>query len=151
MSTSSLYIVMADDSDPDIDLFRMALKKVNEEASIVSVKDGEELLKFLKNESPYEKSKKPDMILLDICMPNLDGIETLKELKNSPLLHSIPVVMLTNSNREEDVRLSYENGANSYIVKPYSGAEYGKIIEAIDKYWFSVVRLQNRPQVDYKE
>ncbi len=139
-----LVLVMADDSDPDVALFRIALKKSDLSAVLFIVKDGEELLLFLKKEPPFETALTPNLIFLDIAMPNMNGIEALKQIKQDRSLAIIPVVMLTNSNREEDVLSSYEYHANSYIVKPGSVDIYKEVIDSISEYWFSTARLPGK-------
>src|SRR5581483_3141548 len=101
--THTLRILLVDDNEPDIDLFKLAMKKANVPLECTVIRDGEELIKYLKKASPFEKATIPDLILLDINMPRMNGIEALKLIKNDQSLKIIPIVMLTVSDKEEDI------------------------------------------------
>ena len=106
---------------------------------IFIVKDGVEAMQFLLKQSPYNNVKRPDMVLLDLNLPRKDGLEVLAEMKSIPGLKRIPVVILTSSQAEEDIIKTYDLQASAYVTKPVDLREFGKIINAIEGFWFSVV------------
>jgi CheY-like chemotaxis protein len=140
-----IQILMADDDQDD----RMLAKEAFEENRLINslsfVSDGEELIEYLTYSGRYQDAVhlKPDIILLDINMPRKNGIEALKEIKENPSLKSIPVVMLTTSNAEEDVVKSYDLGVSSFITKPVSFDALVKTVAEFSNYWFKIVRLPN--------
>lgn len=140
-----IQILMADDDQDD----RMLAKEAFEENRLINtlsfVSDGEELIEYLTYSGRYQDADhvKPDIILLDINMPRKNGIEALKEIKGNTSLKSIPVVMLTTSNAEEDVVKSYDLGVSSFITKPVSFDALVKTVAEFSNYWFKIVRLPN--------
>jgi CheY-like chemotaxis protein len=140
-------ILLADDDPEDCLLIRDALKEVYPKHNLQCVRDGEELLDYLcgQNQSKStQSSPRPDLILLDMKMPRMDGREVLRMLKSNPLFRQIPVVALTTSTSEEDVAYSYDKGINSYITKPVTYRALVDIITVLCKYWFEVVELPPR-------
>jgi CheY-like chemotaxis protein len=105
------------------------------------VNDGEQCLKFLRKEPPYEKAVIPGLILLDLNMPKVDGKQVLERIKFDENLKTIPVVVLTTSQNERDVEESYERFANSYISKPMDFIEFLDLVKQIEKFWFKTVKL----------
>jgi len=108
------------------------------------VEDGEEALDYLLRKGQYEDPKsspRPDLVLLDLNMPKLDGREVLAEMQKHDALRRMTVVMLTSSAQNEDVLSSYDLGANSYITKPIEVDEFYRLIQAIEEYWFQIVVL----------
>lgn len=142
---NTVEILLAEDSQHDAELTIRALKKHNMANNLVHVKDGEEALDFIFGRGRYEANKGnlhyPKVILLDIQMPKVNGIEVLQQLKGNPLTHNIPVVILTSSKEHPDVRLCYELGANSYIVKPVNFEGFAEAIRNLGFYWL----LLNQP------
>jgi len=137
-----LPILMADD-DPDD---RLLVRKAAEESHIVNdllfVEDGEALLEYLKRRGRYadrRNSPRPRLILLDLNMPRKNGRESLAEIKRDPDLCSIPIVVLTTSQAEEDILRSYQLGANSYITKPVTFDGLVEMMRGLNRYWFQVV------------
>jgi CheY-like chemotaxis protein len=110
------------------------------------VNDGAELLEFLRHSGSYTDTNtpRPDLILLDLNMPKVDGREALTALKNDPKLRSIPVVILTTSRAEEDVARSYDLGANSFISKPVTFAGLVEVMRELGRYWVVIVELPER-------
>lgn len=131
-----LVIVAEDDLDDQL-LLQEALRE-NDIApgNVLFVKDGEELIDSLKG-----LRKRPAIILLDLNMPRKDGRETLREIKNSEAYNHIPVVVLTTSSSEDDIRLSYKNGSNTFFIKPPIFKELVEIIRIIKVYWFERASL----------
>lgn len=139
-----ITILMADDDADDRRLTQEALEESRLANDLRFVENGEELLRYLRREGVYadpEKSPRPGLILLDLNMPRMDGRAALSEIKKSPDLRQIPVVILTTSKADEDVYSSYDLGVNSYIVKPVTFAALVDILQTLEKYWFQIVEL----------
>jgi len=134
-------ILLIEDSDGDILLITQALKKAQVTNGVTVIKDGDKALQYLRKEADYRDVETPDLILMDINLPRIDGIEVLAEIKNDPLLMSIPVVMLTTSESEKDVINSYNNHANCYIVKPVNFQKFIDVVQLIKEFWISIVKL----------
>lgn len=140
----TLPILIADDDPEDRMLTMEALEESGLDHPCSFVEDGVELLCYLKHQAPYEDQRahpRPGIILLDLNMPKKDGREALAEIKADPHLRSIPVIILTTSQQEEDIRRSYALGVNSYISKPSDFQKLVHIMDAIHQYWFQVVQL----------
>lgn len=144
MSTSNVSILVADDDEEDRLLIEDALKEAHFVHHFAMVKDGVELLEYLRAEGAFagrtDKSL-PNLILLDLNMPRMDGREALHELKSDPLLRAIPVVVLTTSKAEEDIFRTYNLGVNSFVTKPVSFEALVQIMRVLNQYWFETVRL----------
>jgi CheY-like chemotaxis protein len=110
------------------------------------VKDGEAAIQYLKKEGEYKDVETPDLILLDINLPKMNGLEVLEELKRDDSLKVIPVVILTTSDSEKDVFESYQKHANCYITKPVNFANFMEVVQKIKDFWIDIVRL---PVKDY--
>ncbi|MFC6768187.1 response regulator [Natrinema soli] len=139
-------ILLVEDNPGDVPLTREAFKQGRIENDLHVVSDGIEALAFLTQQGEYADAPRPDLILLDLNLPGKDGEEVLEELKDDPVLRSIPVIVLTSSRAEEDVVTSYELHANAYLTKPVDPDEFIETVRAFEKFWFSVVRLP--PEVD---
>ncbi len=143
-SKSGIVILMADDDDDDFLLTQKALKQSKLLNTLCRVKDGEELLDYLRGEGQYEDGEtcdRPGVILLDLNMPRKDGREALREIKSDPELRDIPVVVFTTSKAEEDIYKSYQLGVNSFITKPVTFEGLMQVMQALGKYWFEIVEL----------
>ena len=139
-------ILLVEDEKAHAQLTRRAIRKAGNANRIDVVCDGEEALDYLFNGGKYaDKSKYPcpGLILLDIKLPGIDGIEVLQKVKQHPNLRKIPVIMLTTSEREEDIARSYDYHANSYLTKPVGFKEFEEKIGQIDFYWM----ILNQPPV----
>ena len=139
----SVVIVMADDDEDDALLTREALEESRLVNEFHSVANGAELIAFLRREGPYSESPapRPHLILLDLNMPKMDGREALAVIKADPHLNTIPLVVLTTSNAEEDIARIYEMGASSYIQKPVSFGGMVDVMETLGRYWFEIVEM----------
>ena len=139
----AIVILMADDDDDDYMLTQKALKESKLLNQLIRVKDGEELLDYLKGEGPYENEEvvRPGVILLDLNMPRKDGREALREIKSDERFRDIPVVVFTTSKAEEDIYRSYQLGVNSFITKPVTFENLISVMQALGKYWFEIVEL----------
>lgn len=138
---SEIQILLVEDNEGDILLTLEAFKELKVKNNIAVVKDGVEAIEFLKSQGPYSGNTLPHLILLDINMPKLNGIEVLEFIKKDERLKSIPVVMLTTSSSESDISACYERAANCYITKPLDFAQFLKVVEAIETFWFTIAKL----------
>ena len=142
-----IEILLVDDNPGDIRLTQEALKESKVLNKIHVVEDGMETLEFLRKEGRFKNEITPDIILLDLNLPKINGQEVLTEIKNDELLKKIPVVILTISMAEEDILKSYELHANCYITKTVDMNQFIKIVRSIENFWFSIVRLP--PNIDF--
>ena len=146
MHCEPLDILIVEDEPAHAELTKRAIRKAGNANRIFTVSDGEEAFDFLYHRGKYKNSVKyplPGLILLDIKLPGIDGIEVLKKIKQDDLLKRIPVIMLTTSEREEDIVRSYEHYANSYLTKPVGFKEFEEKIMQIDFYWM----ILNKPPI----
>ena len=137
-------ILMVEDDPDDIYLIGEAIDECQLNAQIYIVENGEQLLDYLHHTGDYkdrEKSPRPDLILLDLNMPRKDGREALVELKDEPDLQSIPVVVLTTSSAERDMKFSYAQGASGFVTKPVTFTGLREAVCKIGDYWIKTVRL----------
>ena len=134
-------ILLVDDDPVDVRLTREALRESKVQAMVEAVYDGMEALAYLRREGKYSQAERPDLILLDLNMPKKDGREVLNEIKTDPGLRRIPVVILTTSSADEDVLRTYDLGANAYVVKPVNLQQLITVVQSIEDFWFTIVRL----------
>ena len=134
-------ILMADDDEDDRELAQDAFEDAGLVGEIRFVPDGQELLDYLRPPAGSPPPERPSIILLDLNMPRKDGREALEEIKADEALCEIPVVVLTTSNDEQDIRGSYRLGANSFIAKPMTHAGLVEMMRDLASYWFGVVEL----------
>jgi two-component system response regulator len=140
MSSKPLVILLADDDPDDRALAFDAFSEGGIVHDLRSVGDGEELLEYLRREKRYAPpalAPKPGLVLLDINMPRMNGLETLEILKADPDLKSIPVVVLSTSRAPGDVKRSYDLGANSYVTKPFAFNDLVDVLGKLDDYWLN--------------
>jgi chemotaxis family two-component system response regulator Rcp1 len=136
-----IEVLLVEDSPGDVRLTREAFKDAKVHINLNVATDGAEAMAYLEREGKYANASRPDLILLDLNLPKKDGREVLAELKESPALKSIPVVILTTSASETDIHGSYEHHANCYITKPVDLDGFLKVVKSIDSFWLSVVKL----------
>ncbi|MGH7831576.1 MAG: response regulator [Candidatus Binatia bacterium] len=139
MNHSPIEILLVEDNPNDVELALHALKKNNLTNRIEVARDGAEALDFIFGKGA--DSNRPKVILLDLKLPKVDGLEVLKRLKSDPQTQSIPVVMLTSSREERDIVQSYQLGVNSYIVKPVDFEQFTEAVRHLGLYWL----LMNQP------
>ena len=137
MSIQLKKILMAEDNPKDLELTLEALAEHNLANQITVVKDGVETMEFLRCEGKYKLRKPghPAVLLLDIKMPRMDGIEVLRAIRSDPALKLLPVVMLTSSREEQDLIKSYELGINAYVVKPVDFKDFVEAVRLIGLFW----------------
>lgn len=136
-----VHILLVEDNEGDILLTLEAFEESKIKSKISVVRNGQEALDFLYKRAGYEQESKPDLILLDINIPILNGHEVLKIVKHDPELKKIPVIMLTTSSSTKDINLSYENYANSYVIKPIDMEEFLKAMLKIEEFWLQLCKL----------
>ena len=136
-----IEILLVDDDPLDVRLTTEQLSKSKVRNVVHAVGDGREALAYLRQEGEHTDAARPDVILLDLNMPVMTGHELLAELKDDPELRSIPVVVVTTSDEDEDIARSYDLQASAYVTKPIGLDELGRVVRAIEEFWFEVVRL----------
>ena len=136
-----IEILLVEDNPGDARLTEEALKEGKVLNNLHVTRDGFEALAFLKHEEPFVDVPRPDIILLDLNMPRMDGRELLSRIKNEPDLKRIPIVVLTTSKAEEDIIRSYDLHANCYVTKPVDLDQFIKVVQSIKDFWFTVVKL----------
>ena len=144
MNNNDVEILLVEDNAYDAEMTIRALKKMHLANSLVRVQDGGEALDFLFGRGAYssrEISNRPRVILLDIKMPRIDGIEVLRQIKSNDNTKTIPVVIMTSSKEDQDVVTSYHLGANGYVVKPVDFEGFARAVSSLGFYWL----LTNQP------
>ena len=136
-----IEILLVEDSPGDVELTREAFNDAKVHINLHVAWDGTEAMAFLGRQGEHAKAPRPDLILLDLNLPKKDGREVLEEIKMSPALKSIPVVILTTSASDIDILKSYLLHANCYITKPVDLDGFLKVVRSIDSFWLSVVQL----------
>lgn len=141
MKSSPIHILLVEDNPGDARLTIEALHdaKIGNELSVVV--DGVEAMALLRRQGQYARAPRPDLILLDLNLPRKDGREVLAELKADESLRRIPVVVLTTSQAETDILTSYDLHANCYISKPVDLHEFVRVVQGIESFWLSIVKL----------
>ena len=128
-------ILLAEDNENDIELTLAALARSNLANRVVTVRTGAEALDYLYRRGAYAGAERPVVVFMDIKMPKVSGIETLRTMKSDPELKTIPVVMVTSSREGPDVRECYRLGANAYVVKPVSFSDFFDAIMLVGRFW----------------
>ncbi|MDD5388837.1 MAG: response regulator [Gallionellaceae bacterium] len=145
MNAAKPFVVLLVEDEPaDAHLVRIALRENRLLVDLHVAGDGVEALQFLRHQEPFGETPRPDLILLDLNMPRMDGREFLAVIKNDPALSKIPVVVLTTSDVERDVVASYKLCAASYITKPVDMEQFMAAIRGLSDYWFALVRLPEK-------
>jgi len=137
-------ILLVEDNPGDVELTREALEDHKLCTCLHVADDGAKAIDFLHRKGAYADAPRPDVILLDLNLPKKDGREVLEEIKSDPGLASIPVVILTTSESEEDVLRSYQLHANCYITKPVNLAQFLQVVKSIEDFWLAIVRLPKK-------
>jgi two-component system, chemotaxis family, response regulator Rcp1 len=137
-------VLLVDDNPADITLVQEAMAKGGHQCHTHSVGDGEEALAFLRREGPYRGTVRPDLVFLDLNLPKKDGCAVLAEMRASPHLMGIPVVMFSSSRATSDIVRSYEMGANCYVSKPTTLESFFIAVHAIEDFWFGMANLPKK-------
>ena len=136
-----IQILLVEDNPGDVELTREALHETKVHMELSVVPDGVEAMAFLRRAGRYAEAPRPDLILLHLNLPRKDGRGVLAEVKADPALRHIPVVVLTSSEAEQDIARAYELHANCYVTKPVDLDQFVKIVQSIEQFWFTVVKL----------
>ncbi|MEY3896652.1 MAG: hypothetical protein RLZZ214_2172 [Verrucomicrobiota bacterium] len=140
---SPVHILLVEDNPDDLELALRALKKANLSDCIHVARDGEEALDFIFCEGPYaERGIKiiPKMVLIDLKLPKIDGLDVVRRIKSDPRTHAIPVVVFTSSREHTDLVKSYQLGINSYIAKPVDFEGFAATVQQLGRYWLQLNR-----------
>ena len=143
---NEIQILLVEDNEGDILLTLEAFKEMKVKNTVTVVKDGVEAIDFLKKRSQAKDLSMPDLILLDINMPKLNGIEVLEFIKRDEKFRKIPVVMLTTSSSQEDISACYDKYANCFITKPLDFGRFMDVVEQVETFWFSTAQLPRSTQ-----
>jgi len=141
----SVDILLVEDNPGDVRLIQEALQDGKLLNRIATVSDGQKALAYLRKQGGYAQATRPDLILLDLNIPRKDGREVLAEIKADPHLRSIPVVIVTSSQAEEDILRSYNTHANCYVAKPVDLEKFVAVVKAIEEFWVTIVKLPPKP------
>jgi CheY-like chemotaxis protein len=133
--------LLVEDNPGDVRLTIEAFNDAKLSNSLSVVRDGVEAMAFLRQKVEYADAQRPDLILLDLNLPRKDGREVLAEIKADPDLQQIPIVVLTTSDARNDIQRAYELHANCYITKPVDLEQFIKVVQSIEDFWLTVVRL----------
>ena len=137
-------ILLVEDNPADVDLTSWALSDARVSNHMHVAKDGVEALQFLRREGPHADARRPDLILLDLNMPRMNGYELLSHIKADPDLRRIPVIILSTSGADSDIVSSYDLHANCFLTKPVDLNDFIEIAKSIDRFWLSLVKLPPR-------
>jgi len=143
--TRPIEILLVEDSAADVRLTQEVLSDGKVANRLNHVPDGEQAMAYLRREEGFEDSTRPDLVLLDLNLPRMDGREVLAEIKSDADLSSIPIVALTTSTAERDIFEAYEHRVNAYIAKPIQLEEFVAVIRSIESFWLTIVRLPPDP------
>jgi len=141
MRSRPVQILLVEDSPGDVRLTQEVLKDATIANELHVAADGQEALELLRGDDGFSERSRPDLILLDLNLPRMNGREVLRELRADPELCRIPVIMLTTSSAVEDVDSSYALGANCFITKPIDFGRFTEVVRAIEQFWLSVACL----------
>jgi two-component system, chemotaxis family, response regulator Rcp1 len=134
-------VLLVEDNPGDVRLTREALKEGKLRVNLHVAPDGVEALAFLRRQGRYVDAIRPDLILLDLNLPKKDGREVLQEIKRDDALRTIPVVILTSSQAEQDIARAYDLHANCYVTKPVDLDQFINVVRSIEDFWFALVKL----------
>lgn len=144
MNANLISVLLVEDDPGDLLLIREAFAEHKVGNVLSTVSDGVEAMRFVRGEGKYAGRERPDLVLLDLNLPRKSGAEVLAEIKGDPRLATIPVIVLTTSEAEEDVMRSYEMHANAYITKPVDFGRFKEIVHQIDDFFIGIVKLPPR-------
>jgi len=136
-----MHILLVEDSVPDIELTLEALADAKVANEVAVCRDGVSALAYLRHDGDYADTTRPDLVILDLNLPRMNGHEVLAAMQADPSLRRIPVAVLTTSTAEADVVRTYDLGANCYLTKPIDLEQFMKVVQAVDDFWLGIVRL----------
>ena len=144
MPGADALILLVEDNPDDAELVKIAMGDAGITSQLEVVQDGVAALQFVRREGPYASSRRPDLVLLDLNLPGIDGREVLRTMKSDPELCSIPVIVMSTSVDDNDIRASYRMHANSFVSKPPDFDELVTTLQAIQAFWLTAARLPTR-------
>ena len=147
-NTEPIDILLVEDNVRDARLAEETLKESRINNRLYHVEDGVEAMQFLRRQGEYAHAPHPDLVLLDLNLPRKDGREVLAEIKEDPELRLIPVVVLTTSEAERDLVKTYDLHANAYVVKPIDFNRFIEVVQAIEDFWLTIVKLPPKVEGD---
>lgn len=136
-----IQILLVEDNEADAFLTKETLESQRVHVNVTVLSDGVTACDYLLRRPPYEQARLPDLVLLDLNLPGLDGRGVLREIREHAELRRVPVVILTSSDAESDVIKSYELGANCYVTKPVGLQAFQTIVRSVENFWFTIVKL----------
>lgn len=139
-------ILLIEDNPGDVRLTEIAFEDGAINNNLHVVMDGEEALEFLFRRGKHEDAPYPDIVLLDLNLPKIDGHEVLQQIRNDDELRTLPVIILTSSESKDDVVESYELNSNAYITKPVTADDFINLVDTFEEFWFTIVRLPPKPE-----
>ena len=135
LSPEKLKVLVVEDNPDDVTIIKRAMRKSEVKCELYFAYDGEEALNFLHQRAEFEDAPRPDLILLDLNLPKINGLKVLEQVKEDNRLRRIPVIVLTVSTSQEDMVRAYDSGAASYMTKPVDSKDFKRLIETVQDYW----------------
>ena len=135
LNQEKMKVLVVEDNEDDITIIRRAMRKSEMKCDLSFARDGEEAIDFLWHKGEYEDAPRPDLILLDLNLPKVDGLDVLAKIKEDEKLRRIPVIVLTISQQEQDMIRAYDSGAASYMNKPVDSKDFERLIQTVQDYW----------------
>ena len=149
--SSPIEVLLVEDSRGDVRLTQEALRDVNRAINLHVASDGVEAMAFLRREGPHIHAPRPDLVLLDLNLPKMDGRQVLAQIKQDNSLKMIPTIILTTSESEADVTISYQLHANCYLRKPARWDTFDRLVRSINAFWLTKAKLPQQRQADEQE
>ena len=134
-------VLLVEDNDDDIELTKIGFEQAEFAVDLRVVSDGEQCLDYLRRQNAYATSPTPDLVLLDLHMPRMSGMEVLDAINADANLRHLPVIVLTTSSSDREIREAYQRHCSGYLIKPVGFADFVKTVQALEGYWFSLVAL----------
>jgi len=135
LSPDRMNVLVVEDNEDDVTIIKRAMRKSEFKCDLYFAYDGEQALNFLHRQGEFDDAPKPDLVLLDLKLPKANGLEVLADIKQDERLRRIPVIVLTNSERDEDMVRAYDSGAASYMTKPVDSKDFERLIQTVQEYW----------------
>ncbi len=135
LSPDRMNVLVVEDNEDDVMIIKRAMRKSEFKCDLYFAYDGEQALDFLHKQGEFDDAPKPDLVLLDLKLPKANGLEVLADIKQDERLRRIPVIVLTNSERDEDMVRAYDSGAASYMTKPVDSKDFERLIQTVQEYW----------------
>lgn len=141
MSIRPVEILLVEDDPGDIELIKETLSSSKIKIDLETVNDGADAISYLKKENEFAGKNEPDLVILDLNLPLKSGLDVLDDIKSNPYLKHIPIIVMTTSDQDSDVIKSYKLGANSYVTKPMGIDQFSHIVNTIEDFWLTIVKL----------